>query len=273
MDMRSILIRISSLAIVIALLAGCSWLPKQKDETKGWSAQRLYSAAKHRLKEGDYEESIKYYRLLAARYPFGRFAQQGALEVTYAYYKNEDFDQALAACDRFIKANPTHPNVDYAYYLRGLINYRYKKGILERIFPVDPSTRDPGPSRQAFFDFKTLIQKFPNSKYAKDAAQRMVYLRNNMAKYEIVVARFYMKRSAYIAAVNRAKYVIKHFDETPSVRDALEVMYISYNKMGLNDLARDTKRVIRKNYPDHPIITGKQPRRGLFKRFKRKKNS
>ena len=168
---------------------GCSLLPNQNDETKGWTENQIFQAAKAKLNSGDNESAIKYYQILESRYPFGKYSQQGQIDLAYAYFKNEDFEQALSACDRFIKMNPTHPSVDYAYYMKGLVNYKQKHGILERMFPVDPSTRDPGAARQAFFDFKVLLEKFPNSKYSRDAKTRMIFLRNNLAHSEVLLAK------------------------------------------------------------------------------------
>ncbi|VAW72255.1 Outer membrane beta-barrel assembly protein BamD [hydrothermal vent metagenome] len=259
------------LTLCIIGLSSCSWLPKQKDITKDWSAQRLYTAAKTKLAAKDYEKSIKYYQLLETRYPFGKFAQQGQLEIAFAHYKNESFDLALAASTRFIRLNPQNPNVDYAYYLKGLINYRQKNSILEKVFPVDPSTRDPGVARKSFFDFKKLVTKFPNSKYAKDARQRMLYLRNNLAKHEIVVAKYYIQRGAHIAAVNRAKYVLEHYDGSPSVRGALEIMITSYDKLGLEKLRQSSLRVLKHNFPNHPWISNNKKRKRRW--FGRKKKS
>ncbi len=232
-------------------LGGCSWLPKQIDETKGWSASRLYSTAKAKLQQEEYESAIRYYELLISRYPFGRYAQQAQLEIAYAYFKFEEPASALAAVDRFIKLHPSHPHVDYAYYLRGLINFNRSSNFLERIFPQDPSTRDPGSARKAFFDFRKLLQKFPNSRYAQDARLRMLYLRNNLAKHEIHVARFYMRRGAYIAAVNRCKYVIIHYDRSPAVPFALDIMAQAYTRLHLPKLAADARRVLKKNFPNH----------------------
>jgi len=264
------------LLIFIALtfsLANCSWLPKPKDETKDWSAQRLYTTAKAKLNNKDYELAVKYYQILESRYPFGKFAQQGQLEIAYAHYKNQSFDQALAACNRFIRINPQSPSVDYAYYLKGLVNYRQKSHFLERVFPVDPATRDPGAARKSFFDFKTLVKRFPNSKYAKDARQRMLYLRNNLARHEINVARYYIDRGAHIAAVNRAKYVLEHYDGSPSIKDALEVLISSYNKLGLTRLEKSSRRILKHNYPNHPWVTGKKKRKkGWFRRKKKTNN-
>jgi outer membrane protein assembly factor BamD len=241
---------IASLLMIISL-TGCSLLPKQIDETKGWSASRLYSEAKSALTGDDYETAIRYYELLEARYPFGRYAQQAELEVAYAYYKWDEPESAIAAADRFIKLHPRHPNVDYAYYLKGVINFNRNSGFLERFFPQDLSTRDPGASRQAFFDFRDLVQKFPNSRYAPDARARMLYLRNSLARHEMHVADYYMKRGAYVAVVNRCKYVVEHYDRSPEVPQALTVMAQAYDKMQMPDLANDARRVLRKSYPNY----------------------
>ncbi len=259
------------LLVTLLTLSACAWLPKQKDETKGWSANKLYTTAKTLANKGDYQRAIKYYVILEARYPFGKYAQQGQLELTYAYYKNEDFDQALAAATRFIKLHPTHPRLDYIYYLKGLINYRQKTNMLTKIFPVDPSTRDPGAARQSFFDFKELVKKFPNSKYAEDARKRMLFLRNNLAKHEINVAKYYIKRGAYVAAANRAKYVIQHYNDSPSVQQALETMVISYERLQLKKLRDDALRVLKKNFPNHPLLgTNARKRKRWIKKWTKK---
>ncbi len=241
---------IASIFLIFSL-AGCSLLPKQIDETKGWSASRLYTEAKSALNGQDYETAIRYYELLEARYPFGRYAQQAELEVAYAYYKWDEPESAIAAADRFIKLHPRHPNVDYAYYLKGLINFNRNAGFLQRFFPQDLASRDPGASRQAFFDFRDLVKKFPNSRYAPDARARMLYLRNTLAKHEMNVAAYYMKRGAYVAVVNRCKYIVEHYDRSPQVPEALAVMAQAYDKMQMPDLANDARRVLNKSYPGY----------------------
>lgn len=249
------------LATLFLTFSGCSVLPEKIEETKNWSASKIYNKAKQELNKGDYESAIKYYEKLEARFPFGRYAQQSQLEIAYAYYKNEDFEQAQTAANRFIKLHPSHPRVDYAYYLKGLINYRSKTSILEKIFPVDPSTRDPGAARQAFFDFKELVRKFPESKYSKDAKNRMLFLRNNLAKHEVVVAKYYLDRGAIPASINRCKYVLEHYDQSPSIKTALEIMYRGYEKLGLHKLANDTLRILSLNYPKHPLVRREKRRK------------
>ncbi len=251
-----------SLALIIVSwlalsLAGCSLLPELQDETKGWSAQKLYSAAKESLGDGDYEKAIKYYETLEARYPYGRYAQQAQIEVAYAYYKDREPASALAACDRFIKLHPNHPNVDYVYYLKGLINFNDDLGFLGFVVKQDLSDRDPKAARDSFDAFKELVTRFPDSKYAPDARLRMNYLVNAMAGHEAAVAHYYYRRGAYVAAVNRAQGLIKLYPQTPANEDALAILWRSYDKMGLADLRDDSLRILKQNFPNSPYLAGK----------------
>jgi outer membrane protein assembly factor BamD len=256
--------RLSSLLLVVIILSatGCSWFKDAIDETSGWSANQLYSEAKEQLLEKNYEKAIEYFEILQARYPFGRYAQQAELEIAYAYYKYEEPDLGIAAADRFIKLYPRHPNVDYAWYLKGLINYNRGKSIIERYLPQEPAERDTTTMRAAYDDFSQLIKLYPNSVYAIDAAQRIVHLRNNMAEYEIHVADYYMRRKAFVAAANRGEYVIENYQRTPAVPDALVIMTRAYRKLGLDGLADDTLRVLRLNYPDLPELAWLEDPRG-----------
>ncbi len=243
------------LVLLVAIAgAGCAWFATAEDETAGWSAQKLYAEARASLNGGDYETAIKYYEFLEARYPFGRYAQQAQLEIAYAYYKYDEPDSAIAAADRFIQLYPRHPSVDYAYYLKGLANYNRGKGFVERYIPQDPSERDPGAALQSFQDFSELVKRFPDSKYSKDAAQRMLFLKNNLAQHEVHVADYYMRRGAYVAAVNRANYVIENYQRTPAVPDALVIMATGYKYLELDELSNDALRVLRLNFPNHPGI-------------------
>jgi len=244
--MTIITIFISSL-----LLHGCSFLPAPDDDTKNWTARKIYTEAKKSLTEGDYENAIQYYELLETRYPFGRFAKQGQVEIAYAYYKFDEPESAIAAADRFIKLHPNHPHVDYAYYLKGLIYFSRDIGFLGRLFQQDTSSRDPSSARQAFNEFSTLIKKFPKSKYASEARLRALYLRNNLAQHEVHVASYYMKRKAYIAAVNRCKYVVENFDQSLAMPEALIIMATAYDKLGLTQLASDARRVLKTSFPNY----------------------
>lgn len=235
-------------------LTGCGWLPKGEDETAGWSASRLYSTAKTEMVQGDYTKAVELLQKLEARYPFGKYAQQAQMEIAYAYYKDDEPESAIAAADRFIKLHPRHPNVDYLYYLKGLVHFYAGRDLLAKYLPIDPTQRDPGSTKQSFQDFAALAEKYPASRYTRDAIQRMIFLRNNLGEYELHVAKYYMRRGAYLAAANRAKYVIEQFQHTTAVPGALETMARAYRELQLNDLAEDALRVLRQNYPHHPAL-------------------
>ncbi|HEX6736587.1 MAG TPA: outer membrane protein assembly factor BamD [Azonexus sp.] len=238
-------------AIFVALaLTGCSSLPEQIDETAGWSAGRLYSAAKDAQAEGNWETAAKHLERLEARYPYGRFAQQAQLELGYVYWKSNETGSALAACDRFIKLHPNHAAVDYVYYLKGLINFNEDLGIIGYISDQDPSERDPKAAREAFDSFRELITRFPDSKYTPDAVKRMEFLVNTLASLEVNVAHYYTRRGAYIAAANRAQHAIKTYPRAPATEEAMFILVNSYDKLGLVELRDDADRVMRKNFPD-----------------------
>lgn len=231
------------LSFAIAL-SGCGIIGKDYDETEGWSADRLYNKAAREMDGANYQRAIELYQKLETRYPFGRYAMQGQLDIAYAYYRSEQPEEAIAAADRFIKLFPQNPYVDYAYYLKGIVNYNRSVGFIDRFVPTDASQRDPGAALDAFEDFAILVERYPDSKYTPDARQRMLYLRNNLAKNEVHVARYYMKRGAYIAAVNRSQYVIERFQRTSAVEDALEIMVDAYQRLGKTGLAADAQRVL-----------------------------
>jgi outer membrane protein assembly factor BamD len=222
----------------------------------GWSAQRLYGEAKDAMSNRDWQKAIKYLEKLEARFPYGRFAQQAQLEVAYAQWKDGERASAIAAAERFIKLYPNHPNVDYAWYLKGLINFNEQAGILAFITSPDMTDRDPKSSREAFDSFKEVITRFPESKYADDAALRMRYLVNALASHEVHVARYYMKRGAYIAAANRAQYAIGHYPQAPSTEEAVYILVRAYDRLGMNDLRDAAERVMRSNFPESRYLKG-----------------
>lgn len=240
-------IRILSLLLTLLFVSGCSIFGEQADETKGWSAQKFYSEAKAAMAEGDYEKAVKYYEGLESRYPFGQYAMQSQLDVAYAYYKDGNPESAIAAANRFIKLHPRNLFVDYAYYLKGIVNFNRNLGFVTRFVPTDTSQRDPGTTLDSFNDFSELVRRFPNSEYAEDARNRMIYLRNNLAAHEMHVARYYMKRGAYLAAANRSVTVIEKYQRTPSVDDALRVLLAAYDELGLEGLSNDAIRVLALN--------------------------
>ena len=247
------LFKTATLAFIL-LLSACSGLP-DNDETKNWSAEKLYSAATEELGNGGYEKAIKLFEKLESRYPFGIYAQQAQMEIAYAHYRADEQPEALAAVERFIKLHPNHPNVDYLYYLRGLINFNDKIGMLDFISNQDPSERDPKAAREAFDSFKLLAERFPDSKYTPDAIERMKYLANTLAQHEVHVSRYYYRRGAYVAAVDRAQSVIKQFPGAPATEDALYLMVQSYDKLDMVELRDDAQRVFKANYPDSTLPT------------------
>jgi outer membrane protein assembly factor BamD len=247
--------------VLVVLLASCKMLSKEADETAGWSAQRLYSEAKEAMNSGNWTAAVKYFEKLEARYPFGRFAQQAQLETAYAYYREGEAASAIAAADRFIKLHPNHPTVDYAYYLKGIVNFYEDQNILSRLADQDPSERDPRSVRDSFAAFKELVARFPDSKYTPDAIARMKYLVNGLASHEVHVARWYMKRGAYIAAVNRAQFAVKTYPEAPATQEALKIMADAYDRMGLTELRDDTLRVLKYNEPASAQLAGEQIRK------------
>ena len=230
---------------------------KEYDETAGWSAQRLYGEAKDAIAGKDWEKAVKYLEKLEARYPYGRFAQQAQLEIAYVHWKANDRASAIAAADRFIKLYPNHPNVDYAYYLKGLINFNENLGLLSFLDNPDMTERDPKGTREAFEAFKEVVNRFPESKYAEDAAARMRYLVNSLAQHEVHVARYYMKRGAFVAAANRAQYAVQNYPQAPAIEEAVFIMVKAYDALGMNDLRDAADRVMRKNFPESRYLTGK----------------
>lgn len=240
--------------LAAALLIGCSLLPEKIDETQGWPVQRLYSEAKEAMGEGNYQTALGYLDKIQARYPFGRYAQQAQLDTIYVQYKDNEPDAAIAAADRFIKANPRHPFVDYAYYMKGLANFERTNTLVDRLAPIERSKTDTATAKQAYNDFAELTRKFPDSRYAEDASQRMVYLHNSLASYEVHVAEYYLLRGAYVAAVNRAEYVLQNYARAPATEGALGVMTEAYLKMGMPKLAADSLRVLERNYPQSPEL-------------------
>jgi outer membrane protein assembly factor BamD len=251
--------KLSVLVVTCALLSvsACGLLPERNDENKNVSASKLYADAQEEMAGGHYEAAIKLFERLESNYPFGTYAAQAQMEIAYAHYKAQDPAEALAAVERFIKLHPNHPNVDYMYYLRGLINFNDQIGFLSFIYSQDPSERDPKATREAFAAFKELVDKFPNSKYAPDSRERMNYLVDAMAKYEVHVANYYYRRGAYLASLNRAQGAVTQFTQSPAREEALFIMIRCYDKLGMPELRDDTQRIFTQNYPDSRFMGGK----------------
>ncbi|NKI36263.1 outer membrane protein assembly factor BamD [Wenzhouxiangella sp. XN79A] len=246
--------RPSSIAAILVLLlplfvlTGCGGDDAIRDD--GPDAETLYEEARGALAAKSYDEAISLYRALTVRFPFGRHAEQALLDMAFAQHKARRPEQAISTLDRFLRTYPTHPNVDYAWYLKGLTNYEQTMGFLREMFPGTAADRDQQAAGQAFRDFQELIRRFPESRYVADARQRMVFLRNIMAEYEVTVARYYQRRGAQVAALNRSRYVIENYPGAPATVDALDIMARAYERMNMPDLAADTRRVLEYNYAD-----------------------
>jgi outer membrane protein assembly factor BamD len=240
--------------LVLGSVVSCSWFPEVKEETSGWSAEKIYDEAHGSLVSGNYTRAIKMFDTLEGRYPYGRYAQQAILEGAYANYRQGENAPALASCDRFIRTYPNSPNVDYAYYLKGLINFREDLGIFGYLVEQDLSERDPKQTKESYAAFRELVTKFPESKYTKDSYARMRYLTNALASYEVHVARYYYNRGAYIAAVNRAQITLTTYPKTPANEDALIILVESYERLGMPKLRDDNERVLKQTFPESKFL-------------------
>lgn len=229
----------------VALLAACGSL--DKDPTAKWDADRIYREAQTEMSAGNWQAARRMLERLEARYPFTRYAQQAQLEIAYTYYKEGESAQAISAAERFLKLNPNHPNADYAQYLKGLATFADDLGIFGRF--LDPTTRDPKAMREAFDTYKELVNRWPNSKYAEDSTQRMNWLVNALAQSEVNVARYYLRRGAYIAAVQRAQGALREFQGTPAAEEALAVLVKAYEALAMPELRADAERVLNANFP------------------------
>lgn len=243
---------LTTAALLALNLFGCGSNPREQIGT----ADRLYELAKRASDNGNYRDAIRYYEQLEARFPFTNAARQGQLDLMYAYYKNREPEAAIDQADQFIRENPTHPRVDYAFYIKGLVQFERNPNFLERWFKADLSQRPPIDARKSFQAFQTLVQRFPDSEYAEDSRQRMIFLRNRLASYEVYVAGHYLERGAYVGAINRAKYTIENYDGSPQVREALLIMAEAYRRLGMPELAANTEKVLAANYE---ILNQPQP--------------
>ncbi len=257
--------RFFALLIVSSLLlSACSWMPfvdsaeeqaeQTEEEAQNLSEQRLRNKIRANLDARNWSDAVVNLNAFEAQFPFGNYADQAQLELIYVYHESTDHEAAMASADRFIRLHPRHPSVDYAYYMKGLSAAVQNKGLFSDRSPIDVTKRDPGSARSAFATFSELINLYPDSVYAGDARQRMLELRNRLARHEIHAANYYFKRGAYLAAANRGRYVIENFQQTPAVPDALAVMAQAYYLLDLHDLAADSARVLAANYPRHPAL-------------------
>ncbi len=251
-----------ALVVLFAALAGCSLFHRGKkgDQVDTLPVEQLYQRGVELLDSGNNDGATRYFQRLISRFPFGPYTEQSQLNLAYAQYKADKPDEAYSTVNRFIKTYPTHKHIDYAYYLRGLINFNRSGGVLERYTGQDMTKRDQANLKQSFDDFGALVNRYPQSRYAADARQRMIYLRNGMAQADLNIAMFYLKRNAYVGAANRAKAIIETYPQSPQAGDALAIMIESYRKLGQDKLADDAECVLKLNYPDHPFFKGDWPR-------------
>jgi outer membrane protein assembly factor BamD len=246
--------RVIVVACAALLIAACGGRDRTAEQLL---PEKLYERGQRSLMAGDFRGAVRYYEALEARYPFSELARQARLDIMYAYYKSRQAESAVDAADQFIRENPTHPRVDYAKYLKGLVYFERSPNFLERWFNTDLTERPPQDVLRSFQSFKELIERHPDSEYAHDARQRMIFLRNRLAEYEVHVADYYLRRQAWVAAIARARYCIENYDGAPAVQDALDIMIAAYRGLGLDELAERSQQVYALNYPQ-----GKSQRKG-----------
>ena len=242
--------------IIICLLPSCSFLDKMledEDTTVGLTAAQLYSEGKEFLNLEDFNNAIRYFEVLESRFPFGKYSTQAMLDLSYAYYASDQRDTAIIEINRFIRLYPNHPEISYAYYLRALANFDKDANVLTRFFGYDPSRYDITALKESFNDFSIVVNRYPDTKYAEDSLNRLIYIRNQIARSELYIAEYYHKRSAHVAAIERIKYMLENYGGTPSTEQGLLILIESYNSLNMRQLAFDTARVLKKNYPEYRI--------------------
>ena len=260
----SLVFRFALLASLALALPGCKtvggWFGGDKEErTEQLEVEQLYAEAKEALDDGDYSQAKRYYTRLIARFPFGPYNEQAQLDLAYVQYKTGDPEDATSTITRFMRTYPRHKHIAYAYYLKAIINFDRNVGLMSRVFRTDPSARDLNAPLTSFNDFNEVIRRYPNSIYAADSRQRMVYLRNELARHEIVVGLYYLRRGAWVSAANRGKYLLENYPQSEYEDDAIALMAAAYTNLGQATLAEDAKRVLQQNYPEHPYLQGKWP--------------
>lgn len=239
---------------VLITLIGCTSNPAAEEPEQGQQASTLYDKARESLDAGDYAAAVKRLEDLQAQFPFGPYSEQAQLDIIYAYYKANDTASAVAAAERFIRFNPRHANVAYAYYMKGVAQQEQGLGFIQSLLHMDRAKRDPEPLRQAFYSFRSLLEAHPESRYAADARRRMATLRELLAQHELQICQYYIRRGAWVAAINRARGIVLSYAGTPAVAEALHVLLQGYQHIGLPALKEDVRRVLRLNYPHHPAL-------------------
>jgi outer membrane protein assembly factor BamD len=252
-----------ALCVVLLAVSGCR--SHREKEDKKVTAEILYKRAHKSLESYDFNGAIKSYEQLTARFPFTDEARQARLDLIYAYYRAGEGESATDAADTFIRENPTHPRVDYAWYVKGLVDFERTPNAIEHLFRADLTKRPPSTARKAFAAFKTVVEQYPKSEYAHDSLQRMVYLRDRLASYEVHVARYYYSRGAYIAAAQRAKGAIEQYDGAPAVKEALSILILSYDKLNLQPLATQSREVYAANYSGDVRVADAEVKRSWWK--------
>lgn len=260
MTVNRTLLRVVLLALLLPVLAGCGWFKAKKDPVETVPVDQLYSMSREALDDGNFSKAGRMYQRLIARFPFGPETEQAQLDLAYAQYKAGTPDDAISTLNRFIRTFPTHKHIDYAYYLKALVNFQKENILMERIARLDMTAREMTGVLQSFNDFADLIRRYPASRYAPDARQRMVHLRNLLARHELGVGLYYLRRGAYVAAAKRGQYIIENYPQSMFINDALALMAQSYSKLGEDQLAADTKRILAANDPKHPWLSGNWPK-------------
>ena len=251
--MQNLTMKIILVALAISLTA-CLSSENEMDQIPDKAAQSLFVDARTALDNGLYQKAIQILSAIDSRFPFGPISHQVQIDLIYAYYKSGDAAQGIALADRFLRLNPNNPNIDYVYYMRALINLSTEENLFQDMAGIDRSNRDPSASRDAFKDLKYIVTAFPESKYAADARKRMIKIKSRLAQYELKVADFYLKRDAWASAANRGRYIVEYFSPSPEVEQALEIMIESYDKLGLDDLKKNSLQVLAANYPKNSLI-------------------
>ncbi len=251
------LIRLALIPVLVGTLAGCASNSPTGNEARGLeSAEAIYSSAKRSLNQGDFLTAIALFETLGARFPFGTFTQQAQLDIAFAFLQQDEFDSAIDSADRFIKLYPRNENIDYAFYIKGVSHFSRGGSALESIFPRDLAKVNQNWLRSSFAEFDTLVRRFPDSKYVPDALERLTYLKDEMARHELITAQFYYNRGAMVAVVNRVNFLMERFDGSKHVPNALALMASAYQSLGQADLQNDTLRVLALTDPSHPAVKG-----------------
>jgi len=253
--MEKLNFKVVLLSLILGI-TGCSSNEPDIEKVPDKSAQALFADAREALDHSLFQKAIQILSAIDSRYPYGPISHQVQLDLLYAYYKTGDDEQGIALADRFLRLNPDHANIDYVYYMRALINIATEENLFQDLAGIDRSDRDPTASRAAFADLRTLVEKFPNSKYGADARKRMLDIKSRLARYELAVAKFYFKREAFVSAANRGRYIVEYYSPSPEVEQALELMVECYEQLGLNDLKANAMQVLAANYPNNPLIKG-----------------